>query len=144
MLTPLPEVVVLRLLPAVCRDCGVSSEVQPLNRYLDFKLCSACITARERAMREADSPRRARKVAKAPRKTAKKGVTKKVAPKKAAKPPVARTAAKKAAKKTAGSSPRNAKGRAVDDVKASLAKTARKAAKKDAPPKGKRPPRPKR
>lgn len=47
----------LRLVPDVCRDCGVSAQSVELSPYLDFRLCPDCIRARERAL-FADLPRR--------------------------------------------------------------------------------------
>ncbi len=58
----------LRLLPDVCRDCGVSAKSAELSPYLDFLLCADCIRARERAL-FSDLPRRAPKVEAVPKKT---------------------------------------------------------------------------
>jgi len=41
---------VIRLLPPVCKDCGVSAEESALARYLDFHLCQPCLARRERAV----------------------------------------------------------------------------------------------
>ena len=42
----------IRLLPAICKDCGISSERAMLSPYLDYQLCSKCIEKREKKFKK--------------------------------------------------------------------------------------------
>jgi hypothetical protein len=74
----------IELLPTVCRDCGRGEDETTLSRYLDFELCALCIARREREVRDvegrraavaaerAGARRRAKTVAPAPKKPARR------------------------------------------------------------------------